>query len=138
MDNLNGNMQEDKGFSYKYSAREQEELKKIREKYQPREESKMDTLRRLDETVTKKATMLSIILGVIGALILGSGMSLMMTDIGDSLGLSELMGSIIGITVGLVGLVCVSLAYPVYCRALKSERKKIAPQVLKLTDELMK
>ncbi len=138
MDNLNGSTQEDKGFSYKYSAKEQEELKKIREKYQPREESKMDTLRRLDETVTKKATMISIILGVAGALILGMGMSLMMTDIGDVLGLSGLMESVIGITVGLIGLVCVSLAYPVYGRVLKSERKKIAPQVLKLTEELMK
>ncbi len=138
MDNLNGNIKDDRGFSYTYSAKEQEELRKIREKYQPREESKIDILRRLDETVTKKAAMISIILGVVGALILGTGMSIMMTDIGEGMGLSAAAESIIGISVGSVGLICVSLAYPVYCRVLNKERKKIAPEVLKLTEELMK
>lgn len=129
---------EKESFSYTYSAKEQEEVKKIRQKYQPQEEDKMLRLRRLDASVTKKAEAASLITGVLGALILGSGMSLAMTNLGESLGLQGAMGMILGIIIGIIGIVLVCLAYPIYNKIVKREREKIAPEILRLTDELMK
>ena len=130
-----------KEFSFTYSAKEQEELRNIRAKYQPQEadpEDKLEKLRRLDNSVTRKATAASLVVGVLGALILGSGMSLIMTDVGEILGLAGIFCLVIGIMIGIVGIVMVCLAYPVYNRILKKERARIAPEVLRLTDELMK
>jgi len=130
-----------KEFSFTYSAKEQEELRKIRAKYQPQEaepEDKLEKLRRLDNSVTQKATAASLVVGILGALLLGSGMSLIMTDVGEILGLAGILCLVIGIMIGIVGIVMVCLAYPVYNRILKKERARIAPEVLRLTDELMK
>ena len=116
-------------FSYTYSAKEQEEIKKIREKYIPKEADKMEQLRRLDESVTKKGTIISLVIGIIGALILGTGMSMCMVW-------TELF--VLGIIVGIIGIVMVSAAYPLYSYVTKKEREKIAPEIIRLTDELMK
>lgn len=129
---------ENDSFSYTYSAKEQEELKQIRQKYQPKEESKMDRLRRLDSGITQKATMYSLIIGIMGALIMGAGMSLTMTNFGDSIGLTGTVGMIVGIIVGIIGIILVFFAYPVYNWIIKKEREKIAPEILRLTEELMK
>ena len=129
------------GFSYTYSAREQAEIRKIREKYADKEkteESKMERLRRLDAKVTQKAQSISLTLGILGALILGSGMSLIMTDLGAALGLSAEAGMLIGIPVGIAGGVLTSLAYPIYNLVLRHERQRIAPEILRLTDDLIK
>lgn len=125
-------------FSYTYSAKEQEEVRKIRQKYQPQEEDKMKQLRRLDAGVTQKATVVSLVTGMIGALILGFGMSLVMTNLGEMLRLQGTMGMIIGVIIGIAGIVLVCLAYPVYNSIAKKEREKIAPEIIRLTDELMK
>ena len=125
------------GFKYTYSAKEQDEIKKIRQKYQPQEQDGMTTLRKLDAKASEKATIMSLVLGIVGALILGSGMSVIMTDIGTVLGVTGLAGIITGIILGLVGLVLVVLAYPVYSKVLKKEREKVAPEILRLTEELM-
>lgn len=125
-------------FRYTYSASEQQELRKIQQKYQPQEESKMDKIRRMDADVTQKATMFSVIIGVIGALILGTGMSLSMTELGAVLGISGTASMMIGIVIGTIGIILVCLAYPVYNYTLKKEREKIAPEILRLTEELMK
>ncbi|MBQ9939127.1 MAG: hypothetical protein IJO96_06300, partial [Oscillospiraceae bacterium] len=116
-------------FSFKYSAKEQEEIKAIRKKYEAPEqtEDKMEQLRRLDAAVTQKATTVSLVLGIIGALILGSGMSLAMTEIGRTLGLQSGTDMLIGIIIGIAGIVLVCAAYPVYGRIVKKERAKIAP-----------
>ena len=130
-----------KEFSFTYSAKEQEELRNIRAKYEPQEadrEDKMERLRRLDNSVTQKATTVSLVVGILGALVLGSGMSLIMTEVGEILGLAGILCLVIGIMIGIVGIVMVCLAYPVYNRILKKERARIAPEVLRLTDELMK
>lgn len=82
--------------------------------------------------------MLALIFGAVGALVMGSGMSLAMTEIGVLLGLPQNLGMLIGIPVGLVGIGLVSAAYPVYNRTLKRERKKLAPEIIRLTDELLK
>ena len=126
-------------FQYTYSVKEQEELKKIREKYTSKEETKLDRLRRLDKSASSKAQVVAITIGVIGALILGFGMSLAMTEeLGAALGLAENIAMIVGIAVGFVGGALVALAHPIYRGVLKSERQKIAPEILRLTDELMK
>lgn len=128
-------MENKEGFSFTYSAAQQQEVESIRKKYLPREEDKMEQLRRLHGIPSRKAQGASIVVGVIGALIMGMGMSLAMTDIGDALGS---LAMIIGIAVGIVGMVLVALAYPLYNRVLKKQREKIAPEILRLTDELMK
>ncbi len=132
------NQNKEECFSFTYSASEQEEIKKIRQKYQPQEEDKMARLRRLDGEVTRKATTAALSIGIIGALIMGTGMSLVMTNLGEMLGLLGVMGLIVGIIIGVIGIVLVCCAYPVYNRIVKKEREKIAPEVLRLTEELMK
>lgn len=117
-------------FEYTYSAVKQDEIDKIRRKYIPKEEDKMDLLRKLDKDVTKPGTIWSIIIGVIGCLVLGAGMSLVM--VGPE------MFFIIGIVVGLIGIAIMAAALPIYKKITDNERKRITPQILKLTEELSK
>lgn len=134
------NNRDQNAFSYTYSAKEQAELKRIREKYElpPKKEDKMAHLRRLDASVTKTAQTVALILGVIGTLILGFGMSIIMTDLADALGPLKDISMPIGITIGIVGGILASLAYPIYNVIVKAKRRKLAPEILRLTDELMK
>lgn len=119
-------------FNYTYSASQQQEIKKIREKYaQPtQEEDKMEQLRRLDQSVTKPGMIVSLIVGIISALIMGAGMSCTMVW-ADTM---FIPGIIIGV-IGMIGIVC---AYPVYSVITKKQREKLAPEIIRLTDELMK
>lgn len=128
-------MENKETFKMTYSAQQQEEIEAIRSKYIPKEEDKMEQLRSLDERVERKATMVAIIVGILGTLILGIGMSLVMSDFGLILGKAAFP---IGIILGEIGMVVLGLAYPIFHRTLKKEREKIAPEVLRLTDELMK
>ena len=134
------NNNENKGFQYTYSAKEQAELKRIRDRYTaPTEaEDKMARLRRLDASVTNTAQAVALVFGIIGALILGFGMSLIMTDFSEILGIGETMALVIGIPVGVFGGILASLAYPIYNAIVKAKRKKLAPEIIRLTDELMK
>ena len=126
--------QKDTSFSYTYSAAQQAEIEKIRQKYTTPTESKLDQLRRLDRSASQKAQAQALTLGILGALILGTGMSLIMTPLGKSFG-SLLLP--VGIGVGLLGMLLVALAYPIYNRILQKERKKIAPEILRLSQELL-
>ena len=134
------NNQEKNGFTYTYSSKEQTEIKRIRDKYTaPSEnEDKMSRLRRLDASVTNTAQAVALVFGVIGTLILGLGMSLIMTDLAKALGISGDAVMVIGIIVGIVGGMIASLAYPVYHVIVTAKRKKLAPEIIRLTDELMK
>ena len=134
------NNNENNGFQYTYSAKEQAELKRIRDKYTaPTEvEDKMARLRRLDASVTNTAQAVALVFGVIGTLILGFGMSLVMTELAESLGISGDTAVVIGIIVGIFGGILASLAYPIYNAIVKAKRKKLAPEIIRLTDELMK
>lgn len=118
------------GFQYSYSAKQQEEIKHIRSKYEAPKEDKMAYLRRLDESTTRKGTILSILLGIVGTLILGAGMCCVLVWQENLF--------VFGIVIGMMGLAVLSAAYPVYIQVTKKEREKIAPEVLKLTDELLK
>ena len=98
----------------------------------------MVRLRRLDASVTNTAQAVALVFGVLGTLILGFGMSLIMTDLGNILGPYNDMAMVVGIVVGVVGGMIASLAYPIYHAIVKAKRKKLAPEIIRLTDELMK
>lgn len=117
-------------FSYTYSAKQQEEIERIRKKYIPPEEDKMEQLRRLDRSVTQKGTTVSLIAGILGTLLLGTGMSCAMVWAGNLF--------IPGIIIGLIGIAVLTAAYPLYQHITKKEREKIAPEIIRLTNELMK
>ena len=119
-------------LSYTYSAKEQEEIKKIREKYQKKnpEEDKMEQLRRLDQSVTQKGTMTALILGIVGTLLLGVGMCGCMVWAG--------IWFVPGIIVGVVGIALIAAAYPMFIRITRQERERIAPEIIRLTEELLK
>ena len=121
---------ENNSFNYTYSAKEQEEVKNIRKKYIPQEEDKLQQLRRLDASVYNKASTLSLIIGIIGALVMGIGMCCCLVWAGVLF--------VPGFVIGLVGIALICLAYPMYNKTLKNEREKIAPEIIRLTDELMK
>lgn len=121
---------EKEGFSYTYSAKEQMEIKNIRQKYLPKEVDKMEQLRRLDQSAAKKGMSVSIGVGTIGAFLLGIGMCCAMVWMG--------MWFIPGIIIGVIGIALISAAYPLYVRITKKERERIAPEILRLADELMK
>ena len=127
--------QKDEIFRFTYSAAQQAEVEKIRKKYLRVEEDKLTQLRRLDCSVYKKGKVWSIVLGTIGALVMGTGMSLAMTELGEMIGDFAML---VGILTGLVGMALVALAYPVYNRALKKQRQRIAPEILRLSEELLK
>ena len=133
-------MTENSRFEYNYSAEQQAEIKKIREKYTPQKkvEDKMTRLRRLDASATQAANASSLAMGIIGALVFGFGMSLCMTDFGSNLMVDKNGVMVIGIIVGIVGGVIAGLAYPVHNLVLKAKRKKLAPEIIRLSDELMK
>ncbi len=89
----------------------------------------MARLRRLDASVTNTAQAVALVFGVIGTLILGFGMSLCMTDLGEILGSYKDMAMVIGITIGIVGGILASLTYPIYNAIVMAKRKKLAPRL---------
>ena len=125
-------MNEKKKYSYSYSAAENKEIKKIREKYtEPDErETKLEQLRRLDESVNKSAMAVALTVGILGALILGFGMSCVMVWTDKMF--------VPGIIFGIIGIAACAFAYPAYKIKAEKKRKEIAPLILKLTDELIK
>ena len=136
MENKNSEV---RGFSYTYSAKDQAEVRRIREKYvaPTEDEDKMARLRKLDRSVAETATVISLVLGVIGTLILGFGMSLVLTELGVLMRIGMATAWLIGILAGLLGSVLVALAYPMYRFVEKKQRQKVASEVLRLTDELL-
>lgn len=118
--------------TYSYSAKENEEIKRIRDKYSEpdKKETKLEQLRKLDKSVNKSATAVSLTVGILGALILGLGMSCIMVW-------AEKM-FVAGIIFGILGIVICALAYPIHKTKTEKKRKEIAPLILKLTDELIK
>lgn len=89
----------------------------------------MEQLRRLDQSAAQKGTALSLVIGIIGTLIMGGGMSMCLVWTDTLL--------IPGIVVGVIGMALLAAAYPVYAHVTAREREKIAPEILRLTDELM-
>ncbi len=117
-----------KTFEYTYSARQQEEIRAICDKYLPKQEDKMEQLRRLDKSATKKGNLVSITVGIVGCLLLGVGMCCTMVWMASLF--------VPGIVIGLVGIALVAATYPLYQYITKKEREKLAPQSLQLAEEL--
>ena len=131
--NQNNDQQE---FIYTYSAKDQSEIDRIRQKYMTNpKDDKLKRLRDLDAGVHSRASAASIAVGTIGALIMGVGMSMVMTEFGQFLGLGAYT-SPVGIAIGVVGLAIAICAYPLYRAVSEHRRKKIAPEILSLLDEL--
>ncbi|MBQ8539907.1 MAG: hypothetical protein IJ435_00375 [Clostridia bacterium] len=124
-------MEQEITFSYSYSAKRNSEIQEIRNKYLPREESKLEKLKRLDNTVQSAGMTEALCAGIGGALVFGLGMCLAMEVIGGGTFLIAL-GVILGI-VGAIGMIC---AYPVYKKILSDTKEQLAPKILALADEL--
>lgn len=115
-------------FEYTYSAKQQQEIESIRKKYLPKEENKMEQIRKLDREAERPGMIASLATGVIGALILGIGMCCTMVW-GESL-------FVLGIFVGVIGSALIAAAYPLYKKVTRVQREKVAEQILALTNEL--
>ena len=122
-------MAEKEVFEYTYSAPAQDEVRRIREKYLPKEVTKLDQLRALDASVTKRGNAISIAHGILYSLILGLGMSCCMVWAGTWF--------VPGIVIGCIGLAGVGATYPIYQHIVKREREKVAPEILRLSEELI-
>ena len=127
---------ENHSFEYTYSAQQQQEVEAIRQKYLPKEEEKMEQLRRLHAIPGQKAQAAALSAGVAGTLIMGTGMSLVMTEIGAVIGLANAM--IPGIVIGVVGMGMALSTYPIYKKILNARKKKYAPEILTLSEKIMK
>ena len=131
---------EDKGFNYTYSTKQRDEVRAIRKKYTPTEPEDVDNitlLRNIDSEVTRKATVRALTTGVIGALLMGTGMSLLMTDLSSTMGLESWIALLIGIVIGMVGLIIMCVTFPLYNHILERERARVADEVIRLSDELL-
>lgn len=122
-------------FAYTYSAKENQEVLEIRKRYQTRETSDLGTLKALDAKVRRPANVFAYTYGSVSAIIMGAGMSLVMTEIGAILGLTATM--VPGIAIGVVGMGMALTTYPIYKGILNARKKKFGPEILKLTEKIM-
>lgn len=120
-------------FTYSYSAKRNSEVLEIRKKYLPQEESKLEELKRLDNTVQTSGMTESLSAGIGGALVFGLGLCLAMQVIGNGVILV-----ILGVLLGIVGIAGMLIAYPVYRRVFDNTKQKFTPRILELTAELSK
>ena len=110
-------------------------VQKIRTQYTEKESTELDALRELDAKVKRPANVFAYVFGSISAIIMGAGMSLVMTDIGSAVGIGDPM--VPGIMIGVVGMVLALVNYPLYKNILSSRKEKYAKQILALSDKLM-
>ena len=110
-------------------------VQKIRTQYTEKEHTQLDELKALDKKVKKPANVFAYVFGSFSAIVMGAGMSLVMTDVGAMIGMAETM--VPGIVIGVVGLALVILNYPIYKGILGSRKKKYADKIIALSDKLM-
>lgn len=117
-------------FTYQYSAKQSREVEKIREKYLPQEESKLDRLKKLDRKVQAAGMVPSLCIGVIGVLLFGIGMCFGLGVFGGAAFLKYLFG--------IVGIAVMLPAYPVYRYLARKTKEQLTPEILQLSEELMR
>jgi len=110
-------------------------VQKIRTQYTEKEHTQLDALKALDCKVKKPANVFAYVFGIIAAIIMGYGMSLVMTDIGAMIGMSDTM--VPGIVIGVVGLAMAIVNYPIYKKILGARRKKYAGKIIELSDSIL-
>ena len=108
---------------------------KIRAQYMQKQSTELDALRKLDAKVKRPANVFSYVFGSISAIIMGAGMSLVMTDIGTTLGIQNSL--IPGIIIGVVGMAMAIVNYPIYKGILGSRKKKYSAEILELSEKIM-
>ena len=111
-------------------------VQKIRTQYTAKEHTQLDELKKLDAKVKRPANMFAYIFGTLSAIIMGSGMSLVMTDIAETVGIENSMLS--GVILGIVGIFMAIINYPIYKGVLGKRRKKYAEKIIALSDKIMK
>ena len=111
-------------------------VQKIRTQYTEKKNTELDELKALDSKVKRPANVFAYIFGSISAIIMGSGMSLVMTDIGETVGIQNPM--LYGIVIGVIGMLMAIINYPIYKGILSSRRKKYADKIITLSDKIMK
>lgn len=110
-------------------------VQKIRTQYMEKEQTKLDELKALDKKVKMPVNVFSYVFGSMSAIIMGSGMSLIMTDLGESLGMGDVM--VPGVIIGVIGLVLAVMNYPLYRKLLASRKEKYAARIIALSDKLL-
>ena len=121
---------ENKSFSYNYSAARNKEVENIRKKYMPNEESKIETLKRLDDRVQMAGMIEGLCLGIIGALVFGIGMCFFLEVFSGAAWLTVLFM--------VIGTLLMIPAYPIYRRISRKTKAKLTPEILRLSEEIMK
>lgn len=110
-------------------------VQKIRTQYTEKEHTQLDELKALDAKVKRPANVFAYVFGSIGAIVMGSGMSLTMTDIGDAIGIDNVM--LWGIVIGVIGMFMAIINYPIYKGILSSRRKKFAARIMELSESII-
>lgn len=128
-------MNNENAFSYTYSAKENQEVQNIRKQYEAKHYTELDALKALDAKVKKPANVFAYTYGTLSAIIMGAGMSLVMTDIGAIIGLTSAM--VPGIVIGVVGLALALTTYPIYKRILNSRKETYAAEILQLSEKII-
>ena len=111
-------------------------VQSIRTQYTEKEHTQLDELKALDKKVRRPANLFAWCLGIISVIVMGTGMSLTMTEIGSMIGMKETM--LPGIAIGVVGMAMAAANYPLHKKILGSRRRKYADQIMELSDQLMK
>ena len=111
-------------------------IERIRANYTVDEKTKLEELKELDKKVKRPANVFAYVFGSLAAIIMGSGMSLVMTDIADMVGIENPM--LYGIVIGVVGMIMAIINYPIYKGILASRRKEYADEIIALSDKIMK
>ncbi|MBQ9742509.1 MAG: hypothetical protein IJV88_02390 [Ruminococcus sp.] len=111
-------------------------VQKIRTQYTEKEHTALDELKELDTKVKRPANLFAYIFGSIGAVVMGSGMSLVMTDLADLIGIDNPMFT--GIVIGLAGMLMAIVNYPIYKSILSKRRRKYADRIIAISDKLTK
>ena len=107
---------------------------KIRTQYTEKEHTDLDALKKLDRKVKRPAEVFAYVFGSISALVMGAGMSLVMTDIAKTVGIGNPM--LYGIVIGIIGMFMAIINYPIYKSVLGSRRKKYADRIIELSDKI--
>ena len=128
-------MNNESTFSYTYSAKENQQVLSIRDKYLPQEKNEEEMLMELDAKVKRPANVFAYTYGSVSAIVMGAGMSLVMTDIGAMIGLVSTM--VPGIVIGVVGMGMALSTYPIYKKILSARKKKYAPRIMELSEKLL-
>lgn len=124
-------MNQENTFRYEYSAEENKEIQEIRKKYLPKSESKLEELKRLDAQVQKSGMVEALCIGIISCLVFGLGLCLAMKVLG-----STIVTVILGVIIGLIGMVGMGMAYPLYRKKQEKAKEVYAPRILELAEEL--